>query len=640
MAKYAVVAGDGLGKDLGARGNQEPRIGPWFAGAHVLGEDEDFVARAFHDQVQVALDQERGGFQRGAADRHGQHARGGLCLVRACHERDLNLLLKLLVLGVVRHLVFEVLVRIDQRNIEPLDAGGQVHLAEVGFQIDRVRSNRDAFHVPRGELEPRRFIGAKDALGHNRQFLGCEPGHARQGLAGEGTPIQLAIFLECVLELSQLFLERDGDHELGARRLIRVGVFRDQPPPLADRVIPFFLLIEHVPECEQDGRIATIERVLDQEFRPEFASRVVVLGLEFLLALQELRVDNLPLDFAPGLVRWVPGQIVAPGLEGLGEFLLQLVGPAQQVASVRDFVRGLVALVGQEAVEALDRVFVPRAIDLAAGDPQVGLAGQLVTRETLEKGLERGGAERQIVVRVRSRDAKRLREVERGLGDPFAVGVGISGQQILPGAPCLGSLTETQLAFTQPIPRLDIQGASGMILGELGVAVRRLLEVSQGLVALGHADLDPGALFRLGADGQRLVVELEGLVVVGRLDFVLGLEVGLGEFQVDVGDFLLAIERQQVVGFLAIDQLGALKISLPRHGNRAAEFGTARPGAVGKITLDGLVDGNRFVVLLAEMQGSSLEEPQPIANRLDGRIVGRQCRVNRLNRPGVVAILQ
>ena len=138
LLEHAVRAGGPLGEDLLAVGDQQPDARPGLAGAHVLGKHEHLVARALDDHVQVALDHQRGGFERLAADGDGHHARRG-----AAGQRHFDRALQLLVLGVLGHLELERLVGIDQRDVEPLDAAGQVHLAEVGLQIDLVGADGD-----------------------------------------------------------------------------------------------------------------------------------------------------------------------------------------------------------------------------------------------------------------------------------------------------------------------------------------------------------------------------------------------------------------------------------------------------------------------------------------------------------------
>ena len=67
-AEEAVVARLRLGKDGAAVGNQQPDTGPRPARRRVLGEDHHFVARTSEQDLQVVLDQQGRGFQRGAAD--------------------------------------------------------------------------------------------------------------------------------------------------------------------------------------------------------------------------------------------------------------------------------------------------------------------------------------------------------------------------------------------------------------------------------------------------------------------------------------------------------------------------------------------------------------------------------------------
>ena len=60
----AVRAGGRLEHDLAAIGDEDPRAGAAATGLHVLGEDEDLLARRLDDGVDVAADHQRGGLER------------------------------------------------------------------------------------------------------------------------------------------------------------------------------------------------------------------------------------------------------------------------------------------------------------------------------------------------------------------------------------------------------------------------------------------------------------------------------------------------------------------------------------------------------------------------------------------------
>ena len=52
-------------------------------------------------------------------------------------------------LGVLGHLELECFVGVDQCDVEPLDASGQVHLAEVRLHIDLGDADGDGLDVAR-----------------------------------------------------------------------------------------------------------------------------------------------------------------------------------------------------------------------------------------------------------------------------------------------------------------------------------------------------------------------------------------------------------------------------------------------------------------------------------------------------------
>ncbi len=55
----AVRPGRGLEHDLAALGDQDPRFGPASARLHVLGEDQELIARGLDDRVEIAAEHER-----------------------------------------------------------------------------------------------------------------------------------------------------------------------------------------------------------------------------------------------------------------------------------------------------------------------------------------------------------------------------------------------------------------------------------------------------------------------------------------------------------------------------------------------------------------------------------------------------
>ena len=130
-------------------------------------------------------------------------------------------------------------------------------------------------------------------------------------------------------------------------------------------------------------------------------------------------------------------------------------------------------------------------------------------------------------------------------------------------------------------------------------AAARLVEV---LLALADQELDLDLLLRLGPGLQGLLVELQGLGVVGLLLFLGRLEVGVGKLQVDVGDLLLAIGREQVLGLGPIDQLGAAEVAFAGQRDGLGKACPACPGALGKLLAKLVEDGDGLVVLAVEVQ--------------------------------------
>ena len=124
------------------------------------------------------------------------------------------------------------------------------------------------------------------------------------------------------------------------------------------------------------------------------------------------------------------------------------------------------------------------------------------------------------------------------------------------------------------------KGLVGMVLDELLEQRGRFGRLAEVLLALADEQLDLDLLLRLGPGLQGLLVELQGLGVVGLLLFLGRLEVGVGKFQVDVGDLLLAIGREQVLGLGPIDQLGAAEVAFAGQRDGLGKACPACPGVV------------------------------------------------------------
>ena len=86
-----------------------------------------------------------------------------------------------------------------------------------------------------------RFVAAEDPFRGDGHRLGRQPGGGQLGIAGGRAPGHLAIFLQGLFQLAELLLQRVADQELGPRCLVRAGIFRDQPPPGGNGLVPLLL---------------------------------------------------------------------------------------------------------------------------------------------------------------------------------------------------------------------------------------------------------------------------------------------------------------------------------------------------------------------------------------------------------------
>ena len=92
MSQYTVVAGGRFGEHLFAVGQQQPHAGPRFASFHVFSEHEHLVARRLDDHIQIALQHQRRGRQRFAADRYGHRAAGSFAAFGVGRQRNVDLI--------------------------------------------------------------------------------------------------------------------------------------------------------------------------------------------------------------------------------------------------------------------------------------------------------------------------------------------------------------------------------------------------------------------------------------------------------------------------------------------------------------------------------------------------------------------
>ena len=128
----AVGAGLGLEHDLAAVGDQHPRAGPALARLHVLGEDQDLVARRLDDRVEIAAEHQRRRLERLLV--------GDLDDVDARQLELLELVGRLdrLVPGVAGDRDRPLGVGGDQADVERLDVLEPVLLAEIRLGVELV----------------------------------------------------------------------------------------------------------------------------------------------------------------------------------------------------------------------------------------------------------------------------------------------------------------------------------------------------------------------------------------------------------------------------------------------------------------------------------------------------------------------
>ena len=514
-----------------------------------MGEHEHLVARTLDDHVQIALHEHRRRFERLAADGHRQHARFRRLDVAHRRQRDRDFAFQFLVLRVFGHLERERLVRSDQRNVELLHSSGQMHLAKIRLQVDRVNPHADLFDVAAGERQVGRLVAAEDARRGDRHALGRKLRDPPPGISDLRSPGDLAIFLERLFQFVELLFGGHADHVLGLRRFVGAGIFRDQASPIGNRRVPLFLLVIHLAEQVQNRSAAAVERILGQKGGPQIAGLGVILGPPLLVAAKIFGVDDLALSGGPLLVRRVLAQIFGPGGERLVVFLLKLIAAAEQVAGLGHFVALGVTLVLEKHAQRRNRVVITAAVDVAAGDVEMGDAGQLVLGILLQERAQGGDAECQIVVAAGDRHAVGLAQVVGGLGDALAFRISMGGEQIFPRATGGRVLPQGKLVLAETEAGFDQQLGAGQIalavlLHENVVTAGRLGKVTQQLIAAGHSQLDLDAALWLGSDFESLGVKLQRLVVIGLLRLFGRLEVAVGKLQIDVGDLLLAILRE------------------------------------------------------------------------------------------------
>ena len=102
---------------------------------HVLHKNERLAPRTLEDEFQIAADDQRSGFHVLLTHMHRNDS-------RTIH-RYLNLVLVGSVLGILGDLEDPCLVRVDQPNVQLLDACDLVPFAPVSLQVDGIDVDRE-----------------------------------------------------------------------------------------------------------------------------------------------------------------------------------------------------------------------------------------------------------------------------------------------------------------------------------------------------------------------------------------------------------------------------------------------------------------------------------------------------------------
>ena len=489
-AEHAIRPRFRFSEHLPAVGNQQPCAGPGLAGAHVLGKHEDFAARALDDQIQVAANRQRGRFEIAAARRDGHHA--GLIPLEGRLDDRLEFLMR----AVAGDRELAGLVRVDQADVELLDARRAVHLAEVSLHVDAVRPDRHRLDVPRGQPQAGRLVGAKHALRGQRDVLFGQPGDRMPGIRRLAALFGFSIRIDGLLELAQVLFKRLGDAELAPVGLRRARVFRHQATPSGDRLVEFLFRVEHFAEEKQNLGASVIERVVRQKLREAFPG-LRQLPLPVLLdALEVFRIDHRLLDPAPPFVGGMLHEKSAPDGQRLVESRLRLVAAAEQFERLRNLAASGQSLVAEKTLQPIRGVGETPLMESALGNQQPRLGGQWVFRKPGQKRFQGRNAQVQLGCVCRLRNAPGFRQPECGLGDPRGVRLAALGEQVFPSPASFRPALGCQLALAQPVPGFDQQSVAGMLLGESGKPLDGRGEIAQFLATASRLQLDLGPLPR------------------------------------------------------------------------------------------------------------------------------------------------
>ena len=206
-AKHTVLFGGAGGEHFFAVAEQHFHISGRLASAAVFHKHQRLAAGAFENEVEVAADDQRGGFKIMVADINQTHSR----LAFFIREGHVNRLLTWPVIGVVVDLHFPRFIRLDERDVEVIDIADGVRLAEVRFEVEEVLLHRHLFDIARTELHRCRFARAKLALSLQHQRRLGHHRYARARAAGFAAPGELAVGLQRGGEVALFFLVNQPD---------------------------------------------------------------------------------------------------------------------------------------------------------------------------------------------------------------------------------------------------------------------------------------------------------------------------------------------------------------------------------------------------------------------------------------------
>ena len=231
-------------------------------------------------------------------------------------------------------------VGLDERNIEPFDAGDAMHLAEVGLQVDLIQAHLAFLDVAGLEADDRLLVGAEHPLGGQRERLLGQPGHGGGGIRVGALGGELLIELERFLELAELVFQKRAAFQHGGAGFGAFRVFAHQLRPflngfaiaagdgflraLGCRGFEGFGFVDG-PEKKEDARRAFVQRMGAEEGIEALRGEFRLVAGEGIKAQLKLGVDDGILAVRPlGAVRIILDITLPGGDRVLVLFLLVL----------------------------------------------------------------------------------------------------------------------------------------------------------------------------------------------------------------------------------------------------------------------------------------------------------------------------